>query len=42
VLRPREARVVTTVLGASAVNDVAQASFTWLCAKAAAQERSAR
>jgi hypothetical protein len=40
VLRPREARVVTTVLGASAVNDVAQASFTWLCAKATAQERT--
>jgi hypothetical protein len=40
VLRPREARVVTTVLGASAVNDVAQASFTWLCAKATAQERA--
>ena len=39
VLRPREARVVTTVLGASAVNDVAQSSFTWLCAKASAQER---
>lgn len=41
VLRPREARVVTTVLGASAVNDVAQTSFTWLCAKATAQERTA-
>ena len=41
VLRPREARVVTTVLGASAVNDVAQTSFTWLCAKATTQERTA-
>jgi hypothetical protein len=41
VLRPREARVVTTVLSASAVNDVAQASFTWLCARSTAQERSA-
>ena len=41
VLRPREARVVTTVLGASAVSDVAQASFTWLCAKSRAQERVA-
>jgi hypothetical protein len=41
ILRPREARVVTTVLGASAVNDVAQASFTWLCAKSTAVERSA-
>jgi hypothetical protein len=34
VTRPREARVVTTVLGASAINDVAQAGFTWLCARA--------
>jgi Protein of unknown function (DUF1360) len=41
ILRPREARVVTTVLGASAVNDVAQSSFSWLCAKASAQERVA-
>jgi hypothetical protein len=41
VLRPREGRVVTTVLGATAVNDVAQSSFSWLCAKATAQERAA-
>jgi hypothetical protein len=41
VLRPREARVVTTVLAVSAVNDVAQSSFSWLCAKATAQERTA-
>jgi hypothetical protein len=34
VTRPREARVVNAVLGASAVNDVAQAGFSWLCAKA--------
>jgi hypothetical protein len=34
VIRPREARVVNAVLGASAVNDVAQAGFSWLCAKA--------
>jgi hypothetical protein len=33
VVRPREARVVTTVLGASAVNDVAQAGFAWLAAR---------
>jgi hypothetical protein len=33
VLRPREARVVTTVLGASAVNDTAQAGFAWLAAR---------
>jgi hypothetical protein len=35
--RPGSSR---TVLGASAVNDVAQASFTWLCAKATAQDRA--
>jgi uncharacterized protein DUF1360 len=34
VTRPREARVVNAVLGASAINDVAQAGFTWLCARA--------
>jgi hypothetical protein len=34
VTRPREARVVNAVLGASAINDVAQAGFTWLCGKA--------
>jgi hypothetical protein len=33
VLRPREARVVTAVLGASAVNDTAQAGFAWLTAR---------
>jgi hypothetical protein len=33
VTRPREARVVTAVLGASAVNDWAQAGFSWLCAR---------
>ena len=31
VTRPREARVVNAVLGASAVNDAAQAAFSWLC-----------
>ena len=34
VTRPREARVVNAVLGASAVNDLAQAGFTWLCSRA--------
>ena len=34
VTRPREARVVNAVLGASAINDVAQAGFSWLCAHA--------
>jgi uncharacterized protein DUF1360 len=33
VTRPREARVVTAVLGASAVNDFGQAGFNWVCAK---------
>jgi hypothetical protein len=32
VTRPREARVVSAVLGASAVNDWAHAGFNWLCA----------
>jgi hypothetical protein len=41
VTRPREARVVSAVLGASAVNDLAQAGFNWVCAKSnAAQARS--
>ena len=34
VIRPREARVINTVLGASAVNDAAQAAFSWLCGTA--------
>jgi hypothetical protein len=33
VTRPREARVVNAVLGASAVNDWAQAGFSWLSAR---------
>ena len=42
VTRPREARVVNAVLGASAVNDLAQAGFNWVCAKSnAAQAESA-
>ena len=34
VTRPREARIVTAVLGASALNDWAQSGFTLLCARA--------
>lgn len=33
VLRPREARVVNTLLGASAVNDFLQGCFTWTSAR---------
>lgn len=41
VTRPREARVVNAVLGASAVNDAAQAGFNWLCARATAAQQAA-
>jgi hypothetical protein len=41
VTRPREARVVNAVLGASAVNDSAQAAFTWLAARSNAAEADA-
>jgi Protein of unknown function (DUF1360) len=41
VTRPREARVVNAVLGASAVNDWAQSGFNWLCAKANAEQADA-
>ncbi|MEA2273445.1 MAG: hypothetical protein QOI98_2153 [Solirubrobacteraceae bacterium] len=34
VFRPREARVVTTVLGVSAANDFLHAGFSWLCGHA--------
>src|SRR5215217_6273212 len=34
VTRPREARLVTAVLGASAVNDFLQTGFTRMCAQA--------
>jgi uncharacterized protein DUF1360 len=41
VTRPREARVVSAVLGASAINDIAQTGFNWACAKSnAAQSRA--
>jgi uncharacterized protein DUF1360 len=38
VNRPREASVVMTLLGAVAVNDALQASFSWLCARANAAD----
>src|SRR3954471_8543114 len=41
VLRPRESRVVNAVLTASAVNDIAQAGFSWLTAKTTVTERAA-
>src|SRR3954447_3633373 len=40
VTRPREARIVTTVLAVSALNDFLQTGFTWACARA--NERSVR
>jgi hypothetical protein len=41
VKRPREARLVGAVLGASAVNDWAQTTFNWLCARANSAQASA-
>ncbi|HYF27078.1 MAG TPA: DUF1360 domain-containing protein [Baekduia sp.] len=41
-MRPREARVVTSVLAASAINDWLQAGFTRLCAQADVAERQAQ
>jgi Protein of unknown function (DUF1360) len=41
VTRPREARVVNAVLGASAVNDWTQAGFNWVCAKSNAAQTGA-
>ncbi|WP_205698686.1 DUF1360 domain-containing protein [Conexibacter sp. SYSU D00693] len=41
VLRPREARVVTTVLATSAVNDWLQTGFTKLCATANVAQQEA-
>ncbi|MCW2967502.1 MAG: hypothetical protein JWM71_1274 [Solirubrobacteraceae bacterium] len=37
--RPREARVVTTLLGASAINDWMQAGFTFVCAQGNAAQK---
>jgi hypothetical protein len=39
VTRPREARVVTTALATSAVNDFLFAAFSWLCAASNATEQ---
>jgi hypothetical protein len=41
VTRPREARVVSAVLGARAVTDWAQAGFNWVCAKSNAAQSAA-
>jgi hypothetical protein len=41
VTHPREARVVNAVFGASAVNDSAQAAFTWLTARSNAAQADA-
>jgi hypothetical protein len=41
VTRPREARVVSAVLGASALNDWAQTGFNWACAKSNAAQSGA-
>src|SRR4051794_37068722 len=38
---PRAARTVNTVLAASAGNDLAQATFSWLCARATTQQKEA-
>jgi uncharacterized protein DUF1360 len=38
VTRPREAKVVTAVLAASALNDFLQTGFTWACARANAAQ----
>src|SRR4051812_17636894 len=42
VTRPREARVVTTALATSAVNDFLFAAFAWLCAAADATDQDAQ
>ena len=39
VTRPREARIVTTLLGATAVNDFLQSGFTYMCAKGNATQK---
>jgi hypothetical protein len=39
VTRPREARIVTTLLGATAVNDFLQSGFTYMCAKGNAAQK---
>ncbi|HEX2015224.1 MAG TPA: DUF1360 domain-containing protein [Solirubrobacteraceae bacterium] len=42
VMRPREARVVNTVLGVSAANDFLQGAFTLLCARSNLEQASAQ
>src|SRR3954471_1954008 len=42
VTRPREARVVTTALATSAVNDFLFSAFAWLCAAADATDQDAQ
>jgi len=42
VTRPREARVLTTVLGVSAVNDFLQSTFTLLCARSNVEQSVAQ
>jgi len=42
VTRPREARVVTAVLGASAVNDWTQSAFSLLCSRTNTSESRAQ
>jgi len=39
---PAAGRTVTTVLAASAGNDMLQAAFTWMCAHASTEQRVAR
>lgn len=41
VARPREARVLTSVLAASALNDFLQTGFAWACAQSTATEKAA-
>jgi hypothetical protein len=42
ITRPREARVLTAALGASAVNDFLQTAFTRLCAEANVAQEAAQ
>lgn len=42
VARPREGRIVASVLATSAINDVLQSGFTLLCAKANATQSGAQ
>jgi hypothetical protein len=39
--RPREARIVATVLAAAGVNDWLQSGFTWLCSRSNSAEKIA-